>query len=100
MPRLVKGGKYTFGWSRVGDMGRITVPSEALIEYDLQEGEALALESPLAAAAFQSIPLKLRRGGVEVPTALLARCGIKPGDRLLVIRGSGLASASPCAGRS
>ena len=27
MPRLVKGGKYTFGWSRVGDMGRITVPS-------------------------------------------------------------------------
>ena len=119
MPRLVKGGKYTFGWSRVGDMGRITVPSEALIEYDLQEGEALALvpgsrtsggfglaarktllESPLAAAAFQSIPLKLRRGGVAVPTALLARCGIKPGDRLLVIRGRGLASASPCAGRS
>jgi len=110
MPRLVKGGKYTYGWSRVGDEGRITIPPEALVEYGLQESEPLALvpgsrtsggfglaarralsASPLRAAAFQDAPLRLTRGGVKVPPVLLARCEVSCGDRLLVIRGSGLA---------
>ena len=41
MPRLVKGGKYVYGWSRIGDDGSITIPPEALAEYGLLEGESL-----------------------------------------------------------
>ena len=36
MPRLVKGGKYVYGWSKVGKDGRIVVPNEALAEYNFQ----------------------------------------------------------------
>jgi len=43
MPQLVKGGKYTFGWSRVGDTGRIVIPAEAVEEYRLKESEKLIL---------------------------------------------------------
>ena len=43
MPKLVKGGKHTFGWSRVGDMGRIVIPAEALVEYCLKESETLIM---------------------------------------------------------
>jgi bifunctional DNA-binding transcriptional regulator/antitoxin component of YhaV-PrlF toxin-antitoxin module len=43
MPQLVKGGKYTFGWSRVGETGRIIIPPEALEEYHLKEFEKLIL---------------------------------------------------------
>ena len=41
MPRLVKGGKYVYGWSRIGDDGSITIPPEALVEYGLLEGESV-----------------------------------------------------------
>lgn len=37
MPQLVKGGKYVFGWSRVGGTGRIVIPPEAFEEYRLEE---------------------------------------------------------------
>ncbi|MBN1993531.1 MAG: hypothetical protein JW953_12595 [Anaerolineae bacterium] len=43
MPQLVKGGKHTFGWCRVGAAGRIIIPPEALAEYRLQEKEKLIL---------------------------------------------------------
>lgn len=36
MPRLVKGGKYVYGWSKVGKNGKIAVPNEALTEYNIQ----------------------------------------------------------------
>jgi hypothetical protein len=36
MPQLVKGGKYAFGWSRVGEGGEIAVLPEALREYRLE----------------------------------------------------------------
>lgn len=35
MPQIVKGGKYVYGWSRVGDTGRIVIPHEAVEEYNL-----------------------------------------------------------------
>jgi bifunctional DNA-binding transcriptional regulator/antitoxin component of YhaV-PrlF toxin-antitoxin module len=41
MPQLVRGGKHAFGWSRVGDAGRIVAPPEALAEYGLVEGQKL-----------------------------------------------------------
>jgi bifunctional DNA-binding transcriptional regulator/antitoxin component of YhaV-PrlF toxin-antitoxin module len=43
MVQLVKGGKHTFGWSLVGDTGRITIPPGALEEYRLRESEKLIL---------------------------------------------------------
>ncbi len=43
MPQLVKGGKHAFGWSRVGNMGRLIIPPEALEEYGLKESEKLIL---------------------------------------------------------
>jgi hypothetical protein len=43
MPQLVKGGKYAYGWSRVGHDGRIVIPPEALGEYGFQESEKLIL---------------------------------------------------------
>ncbi|MGD8456556.1 MAG: hypothetical protein PVF83_09240 [Anaerolineales bacterium] len=43
MPQLVKGGKHTFGWTRVGNTGRIRIPPEALEEYQLQEAGKLLL---------------------------------------------------------
>lgn len=131
MPQLVKGGKHTFGWSRVGKTGRIIIPPEALTEYRLKESEKLILvpgsrtsggfglgsgesvkKSPLGffAAArpeFERfrVPegevieyegksycwVELYDGGVSVPPATLAKYGIGVGDKLLVIRGSGLA---------
>lgn len=43
MPRLVKGGKYVYGWSKVGSTGRITVPAEALTEYNLKTASKVIL---------------------------------------------------------
>jgi hypothetical protein len=34
-PQIVKGGKYVFGWSRVGKEGKIIIPKEAYDEYAL-----------------------------------------------------------------
>ena len=131
MPQLVKGGKHVFGWSRVGETGRIVIPPEALREYSMKEAEKLILvpgsrtsggfglgalesvkKSPMG-AVFEVNPglgefqmpegeiieykgkpycwVELHRGGITVPLKKLERYGIGPGDRLLVIRGSGLA---------
>ena len=131
MPQLVKGGKHAFGWSRVGDRGRITIPPEAVAEYRLHEFEQLILvpgsrtsggfgvatpeslkkshlEIPRDAhPGFEGSGMPegsisehkgkpycravLRQGGFTLPVETLQRYGIGPGDRLLVIRGSGLA---------
>lgn len=37
MPQLVKGGKWVFGWSRVGATGRVRIPPEAADEYGLRD---------------------------------------------------------------
>lgn len=39
MPRLVKGGKFVYGLSRIGPDGVIVIPPEALNEYDYAEGD-------------------------------------------------------------
>ena len=33
MPQLVKGGKNTFGWSKVNETGKIVIPPDAFNEY-------------------------------------------------------------------
>jgi bifunctional DNA-binding transcriptional regulator/antitoxin component of YhaV-PrlF toxin-antitoxin module len=45
MPQLVKGGKWTFGWSVVSGNGTITIPPEAFSEYDFHEGNDVVLMS-------------------------------------------------------
>ena len=45
MPRLVKGGKYVYGWSEVGSKGRIVVPDEALTEYKFKMPSKVILMS-------------------------------------------------------
>lgn len=131
MPQLVKGGKHTFGWSRVGGTGRIVIPPEALEEYNLKESDKMILvpgsqtsggfglgsmeslkRSHLGAimdartglGIFQEKEgevieyrgklycwVELQGGGVVIPKGILDRYGIKIGNPLLVIRGSGLA---------
>ncbi|MFX1493567.1 MAG: hypothetical protein ACFFBZ_04730 [Promethearchaeota archaeon] len=39
MPQLVKGGKYIFGWSKVGENGKLIIPEEAYLEYKLNEDD-------------------------------------------------------------
>lgn len=36
MPQIAKGGKYLFGWSKVGVKGKIKIPPEAYEEYNLK----------------------------------------------------------------
>lgn len=43
MPQLVKGGKYIFGWSKVGTNGDIKIPEEALTEYKIEINENIIL---------------------------------------------------------
>ncbi len=130
MPQLVKGGKFVYGWTRVGEEGRLIVPGEALAEYRLPESAKLILmpgsrtSGGFALASAESLRLsvvgivltatpqlgefrlpagavveyrerpycwaELRGGGVTVPVATLARYGVRTGDSLLAIRGSGL----------
>ncbi|MBN1784482.1 MAG: hypothetical protein JW815_01940 [Candidatus Bathyarchaeota archaeon] len=134
MPRLVKGGKYVFGWSEVDVNGRIVVPNEALTEYNFRtpskvilmqaskRSGGFALTSPFMLrnskisvfldkeprlARFELTEgetvtidkriyswIKLNRdGSFTVPVETLKKYGVKPGDLLLSVRGSGLALA-------
>ena len=45
MPHLDRGGKYVYGWSRVGESGAIAVPEEAMGVYGLKEWDKVVLMS-------------------------------------------------------
>lgn len=45
MPQLVKGGKYVYGWSKVGEKGKIVIPPEAVKEYNLSKYKKVILLS-------------------------------------------------------
>jgi bifunctional DNA-binding transcriptional regulator/antitoxin component of YhaV-PrlF toxin-antitoxin module len=109
MPQLAKGGKWVFGWVAVEDDSRITIPAEAYQEYGFQAGDEVVFlrgsrrSGGLAvgrvervAAAAGGLELQKRavgRGEIEADRRVLlpTRIGISPGDRLLAVRGSGLA---------
>ena len=57
MPKLVKGGKYVFGWSLVRENGRVVVPPEALDVYGFTPGSRLFL-----------IPGSKKSGGFSLTT--------------------------------
>lgn len=63
MPRLVKGGKWVYGWVVIGPKGEMTIP---LVERALGRG-------------------RIGEGGQVV---LRPEANVRPGDRLLAVRGS------------
>lgn len=107
MPRLVKGAKWTYGWVVIGPKGEVTIPPEAWREFGFQPGEeaVFTLGSRRSGGFGLSSPSLMgkvseRLGGATL--RVLARgwfseggrvvvpseVGVKPGDRLLVVRGS------------
>ena len=104
MPQLAKGGKWAFGWVVVGKRRNITIPPEAYHEYGFQTGdEVIFLRGSKRSGGFSigrvaKIPPLfekriLARGRVarQGRVILPPETGVQPGDRLLAVRGSGLA---------
>ena len=132
MPRLVKGGKWVFGWSKVSLEGRIVIPPETLNEYEIHVNDEMVimsgsktsggfsamklsrLEKSNLAVLLDKFPeLRMSRipgdgvlrdrnrvyyrtsveknGSIALAATILAEYGVKAGDSLLVVRGSGLA---------
>jgi hypothetical protein len=105
MPQLVKGGKWVFGWCIVGPAGEIRIPPEAYTEYGFQPRESVIITRGSRRSGGFGIgkreklaisPLKPRfTGQTTIGTdgcvGLPPEAGIQPGERLLAVRGSGLA---------
>lgn len=107
MPRLVKGAKWTFGWAIVGPGREIVIPPEAWDEYGFQAGdEAVFTPGSRKSGGFAiSTPALMaeargKMGGAGLHALGRGRFGdgrvaippqvdVKPGDQLLVARGSG-----------
>ena len=106
MPRLVKGAKWTFGWVSIGPGREIVVPPEAWDEYGFQAGdEAILTPGSLKSGGFGiSTPALMAEASGKMGGAGLRELGrsrfgdgriavppevdVKPGDRLLTVRGS------------
>jgi acyl-coenzyme A thioesterase PaaI-like protein len=105
MPQIAKGGKWVFGWCMVGQGFEIQIPPAAYTEYGFQPGECAILlrgsqrsggfsigrpmrlaNSPLQSRFFSQVMIG-EAGRVVLPPD----AGAQPGERLLVVRGSGLA---------
>jgi hypothetical protein len=107
MPQLVKGGKWVFGWVTVGPQGELPIPPEAWHEYGFRPGEEVAflpgsqtsggfgLSTPrlLAQSAGPLQDRSLAQGHIDKDSQLQVPPAVRmrPGDRLLVVRGSGRA---------
>lgn len=107
MPQLVKGGKWVFGWVIVGPRRELRIPPAAWDEYRFQAGgEVTFIPGSRRSGGFSlsharllaetSTPLQVRalaqsRVDEEIRLVLPPTVGVQPGDRLLVVRGSGLA---------
>jgi hypothetical protein len=105
MPQLVKGGKWVFGWCIVGQDVEIRIPPEAHTEYGFQAGETVIITPGSRcsggfgigkAEKLANSPLQLRSTGqvtigADGQVVLPVEAGVQPNERLLVVRGSGLA---------
>jgi hypothetical protein len=104
MSQLVKGGKWVFGWVIVSLACEMKIPPAACTEYGFQPGEqVLFLRGSRRSGGFglgrqenlASSPLRPRflgqaTIGAEGRVTLPQEAGVQPGERLLVVRGSGL----------
>jgi len=107
MPRLVKGGKWVYGWVIIGPEGEITIPPQAWSEFGFHAGDetiftpgsrrsggfAISTSELMAEVSERLEGATIRvlargsfaeGGRVTVPPEV----GAKPGDRLLAVRGS------------
>jgi hypothetical protein len=106
MPRLVKGAKWTFGWVVIRPEREIAIPPEAWDEYSFQPGgEAIFTSGSRKSGGFGISTRALmadareKMGGARLHILARGRFGegrvgvplevaVKPGDRLLTVRGS------------
>jgi len=106
MPRLVKGGKWTYGWVVVGAERKIVIPPPAWRKYGFQAGEtAIFVAGSRTSGGFAISTLHLtaesdaKRGGVglhELGRGLFGNesvvippeIPVVPGTRLLTVLGS------------
>lgn len=67
MPKIAKGGKHIFGWSRVHEHGTFTVPSEAIDEYGLSpEDKLIVVGGSRSSGGFSIIGLnRLKRSSLH-----------------------------------
>ena len=104
MPRLVKGGKWVYGWVIVGPGLTLPIPPAAWRKYGFQAGgEALLLRGSRTSGGFglanaARLPAHLAtrvlgraRFDKDSPGTLPAARLSQPGDRLLAVLGSGYA---------
>jgi hypothetical protein len=107
MPQLVKGGKWVFGWSIIGMNSEIPIPPKAFSEYRYQFGETVFfLKGSQTSGGFSMGRIeKLAQSKIDLGSLILGQgvigqsrklakpgdLGLHSGERLLVVRGSGLA---------
>jgi hypothetical protein len=107
MPQLVKGGKWVFGWTILGPNGEAPIPPAAFDEYGFQPGEPVIFlcGSKRSGGAGVARHTRLARSQVSLSKRTLGnsvigknkrvvfppQAGFREGERLLVVRGSGLA---------
>jgi hypothetical protein len=111
MPQLVRGGKWVFGWVVVGPEGAVPIPPEAWQEYGFEVGEeAFFMPGSRTSGGFGVSTSRLMDHGLALMAGrfrgravargrfqekgrltLPPEVGANPGDRLLVVRGSGRA---------
>jgi hypothetical protein len=107
MPQLVKGGKWVFGWVMVGPQREILIPPEARREYGFRHGEPLLfLQGTRRSGGFSigrvekleqnEVPLHLHafgqgKMGPDGQIGVPLEADVRPGDRLLAVRGSSMA---------
>jgi hypothetical protein len=102
---MTKGGKWVFGWCIVGPSGEIQIPPQAYNEYGFQPEESVIITRGNRCSGgvgmgrpevLRNSPLQSRfvgqaRIGAEGRVALPPETGVRPGERLLAVCGSGLA---------
>lgn len=106
MPRLARGGKWVFGWVVAGQDGAVRIPPAAAAEYGFAPGMGLAfMQGSRTSGGFGLGKLDLLAShphlsgrvlcwGCFQPAGIVClpeELGVKAGDRLLVVRGSGYA---------
>ena len=107
MPQLVRGGKWAYGWVIVGPSREVAVPPDAWREFGFRAGEdALFVTGSRRSGGFAvSTPALMAQVSERLGGATLAVLGrgrfeadgwvrvppevdVRPGDRLLAVRGS------------
>jgi hypothetical protein len=107
MPQLVKGGKWVFGWVIAGPACEVRIPPAAHTEYGFQPGEpvvfvrgsrtssglGIARQEKLTGSRLALTDRLLGEGRIDKKEQVTfpPESGVQPGERLLVVRGSGLA---------